>query len=68
MVKATVDGKGSLRALRIDPSVVEAGDVELLEDLVLAAVTEAQKKAREYYEAEMRKAAGALPFQFPGLV
>lgn len=68
MVKATVDGRGILRVLRIDPSVLEAGDLEMLEDLVLAAVAEAQKKAREYYEAEMRKAAGALPFQLSGLI
>jgi nucleoid-associated protein EbfC len=67
MVKATVDGKGGIRALRIDPAVVDPRDVEMLEDLVLAAVTEAQNKARSLYEEEMRKATGGLPLQLPGL-
>jgi DNA-binding YbaB/EbfC family protein len=67
MVKATVDGKGTIKGLRIDPAVVDPEDVEMLEDLVLAAVSEAQKKARTMYEEEMRKATGGLPMQLPGL-
>jgi DNA-binding YbaB/EbfC family protein len=67
MVKATVDGKGTIKGLRIDPAVVDPEDVEMLEDLVLAAVSEAQKKARAMYEEEMRKATGGLPMQLPGL-
>lgn len=67
MVKATVDGKGGMRALTIDPAVVDPQDVEMLEDLVMAAVTEAQSKARSLYEEEMRKATGGLPIQLPGL-
>lgn len=68
MVEATVDGKGEVKGLTIDPSVVDAEDVEMLEDLVLAAISEAQKKAREAYEAEMKKASGGLPFpmKLPG--
>jgi len=61
MVTVTVDGKGTVRTLRIDPGVVDSTDVEMLEDLVLAAVVEAQKKARAYVEAEMKKATGGLP-------
>jgi DNA-binding YbaB/EbfC family protein len=67
MVKATVDGKGMIKGLRIDATVVDPQDVEMLEDLVLAAVSEAQKKARSMYEEEMRKATGGLPMQLPGL-
>jgi len=67
MVRATVDGKGVIKALRIDAAVVDPKDVEMLEDLVLAAVTEAQGKARSLYEDEMRKATGGLPLQLPGL-
>ena len=67
MVKVTVDGKGGVKSVRIDPAVVDPGDVEMLEDLVFAAVSEAQAKARSLYEEEMRKAAGGLPFQLPGL-
>jgi len=67
MVKATVDGKGAIKALSIDGTVVDPDDVEMLEDLVLAAVTEAQNKARGLYEEEMKKATGGLPMQLPGL-
>jgi DNA-binding YbaB/EbfC family protein len=67
MVKATVDGKGTLKSLNIDSAVVDPEDVEMLEDLVMAAVSEAQKKAKAMYEEEMRKATGGLPMQLPGL-
>ncbi len=67
MVKATVDGKGALKGIRIDGTVVDPEDVEMLEDLVMAAVMEAQNKARALYEEEMRKATGGLPMQLPGL-
>ena len=67
MVKATVDGKGAIKALSIDQAVVDPEDVEMLEDLVMASVTEAQNKARALYEEEMKKATGGLPMQLPGL-
>ena len=67
MVTATVDGKGSVTRIVIDPTVVDARDVEMLEDLVVAAVSEAQGKAQGLYEEDMRKAAGGMPIQLPGL-
>lgn len=70
MVTATADGKGRIREIRIDPSVVSADDVEMLEDLVLAAVSEAQQRAQGLYDEEMKKMAGGLPLPFgtlPGL-
>lgn len=69
MVTATVDGRGILREIRIDPAVVDPQDVEMLEDLVHAAVAEAQQRAQHLYEEELRKLAGGfpLPFQLPGL-
>ena len=67
MVTATADGRGKLRSLKIDPAVVQAGDIEMLEDLVLAAVSEAQNRANQIYEEEMRKLSGGLPFPLPGL-
>lgn len=67
MVTVSVDGKGAVKRISIEPTVVDPRDVEMLEDLVLAAVAEAQKKARTLYEEEMRKAAGGLPVQIPGL-
>ena len=67
MVKAMVDGKGAIKGITIDPACVDPEDVEMLEDLVMAAVSEAQQKARAMYEEEMRKATGGLPMQLPGL-
>ena len=67
MVTVTVDGKGHAKRVQIDPTCVDPRDVEMLEDLVLAAVSEAQNKAQGEYEAEMRKATGGLPMNIPGL-
>lgn len=67
MVTATVDGKGHVKEVKIDPTCVDPRDVEMLEDLVLAAVSEAQGKARTLYEEEMKKATGGLPVNLPGL-
>ncbi len=67
MVTVTADGQGRVRKIEIDPTVVDAEDVEMLEDLVLAAVSEAQQRARKVYEEEMKKVTGGLPFQLPGL-
>jgi len=67
MVTATVDGKGQVKEVKIDPTCVDPRDVEMLEDLVLAAISEAQGKARTLYEEEMKKATGGLPVNLPGL-
>jgi nucleoid-associated protein EbfC len=64
IVQATADGRGQIRAIKIDPQAVSQGDVEMLEDLVLAAVAEAQKRAAELYQAEVRKLTSGLPFPF----
>lgn len=64
LVQATADGRGHIRAITIAPQAVSQGDVEMLEDLVLAAVAEAQKRAAELYQAEVRKLAPGLPFPF----
>ena len=69
MVTVSADGRGKVRSVKIDPAVVDGNDVELLEDLVLAAVAEAQTRAQQVYEEEMKKLSGGfgLPFQLPGL-
>jgi DNA-binding YbaB/EbfC family protein len=69
MVKVTADGRGRVKEVKIDPTVVDRDDVEMLEDLVLAAVAEAQQRARQAYEEEMKKMTGGLnlPFQLPNL-
>jgi hypothetical protein len=67
MVTVEADGKGQVKRVKIDASVVNPADVEMLEDLVLVAVTEAQKKAAELAQKEMGKLTGgmSLPFQLP---
>ncbi|MGH7458022.1 MAG: YbaB/EbfC family nucleoid-associated protein [Longimicrobiaceae bacterium] len=64
MVSVSVDGRGRVRGVDIDPSVLEGGDVEMLEDLVLAAISSAQSRAATVYEEEMRKLSGGLPLPF----
>ncbi len=68
MVTCKVNGKGDVQSIRIDPAAVDPRDVEMLEDLVLAAVAEAQQKARTFSEARMKTAAGGLPIDLPGLL
>lgn len=67
MVTVEANGQGTIRSVKIDPSVVDKADVEMLEDLVLVAVTEVQKKAQEAAQAEMGKLTGGLnlPFKLP---
>ncbi|HZW98772.1 MAG TPA: YbaB/EbfC family nucleoid-associated protein [Trueperaceae bacterium] len=60
MVTATAKGDGSVVAIRIDRSVVDPEDVEMLEDLVTAAVSEAQRQAKELQEREMGTAMGGM--------
>ncbi|MDH3289503.1 MAG: YbaB/EbfC family nucleoid-associated protein [Gemmatimonadota bacterium] len=67
MVKVTADGRGQVRSVSIDPAALTDADVEMLEDLVLAAVADAQRRAEDLYRTELKKIAGGmpLPFQFP---
>ena len=64
MVTVEADGKGQVRSVKIDPSVVNPADVEMLEDLVLVAVTEAQKKAAALAQQEMGKLTGGMDLSF----
>ena len=54
-VTVKISGDGSVTALRIDPKVVQTGDAEMLEDLVLTAVRGAQELAKENAANEMKK-------------
>ncbi len=67
MVTVEANGQGTIRSIKIDPAVVNAADVEMLEDLLLVAVTEAQKKAQDIAQREMGKLTGGLnlPFKLP---
>ena len=66
MVSARVNGKGELRGVAIDPSMMNAEDREVLEDLIVAAVNDAQAKARDLAQAEMAKATEGLALP-PGM-
>jgi len=67
MVTVEADGKGTVRKVKLDPSVVNPADVEMLEDLIVVAVADAQKKAADVQKAEMGRVTGGLdlPFQLP---
>ena len=55
LVKATATAKGELKGLDIDPSIFNGDDKEVVEDLILAAIKDAQTKAQERSQAEMAK-------------
>jgi hypothetical protein len=65
MVIVTANGKQQILSVRIEPQVVDPNDVEMLQDLIAAAVNEALKKAQEMMTEEMSKVTGG--FQIPGL-
>jgi nucleoid-associated protein EbfC len=54
-VAVKISGDGNVKSIRIDPKAVEAGDAEMLEDLVLTAVQAAQELAKETAATEMKK-------------
>jgi DNA-binding YbaB/EbfC family protein len=55
MVRVTADGRGTIHSVVIDPAVFGAHDAEFLSDLVLSAVAEAQRRAADMLQTEMRK-------------
>jgi len=57
LVRVRVDGRGLLRGLSIDPQAFEGRDPELLADLIVGAIAEAQRRAADLVQAEMRKLA-----------
>lgn len=60
LVKATATAKGELKALDIDPSIFNGDDKEVVEDLILAAIKDAQAKAAEKSQSEMAKLTDGL--------
>lgn len=65
MVKVEINGKGAIQSLKIDPQAVDPEDVEMLEDLIVAALTEAQNKANEASAEIMQGLTGGI--KIPGL-
>jgi hypothetical protein len=60
LVTITMNGKGALRKILIDPSLVTADDVDVLEDLIVAAHTDAKIKVEAHAAEEMKKITGGL--------
>lgn len=65
MVTVMMNGKLEVLKVEIDPSVLQAGDREMIQDLIVAAVNSAIRKAQEVVAEEMKKATGGL--NIPGL-
>ncbi|MCH7542772.1 MAG: YbaB/EbfC family nucleoid-associated protein [Proteobacteria bacterium] len=66
LVTVTLGGKGDVRKIKIDPSIVDAGEVEVLEDLIAAGVNDAKAKLEARVAEEMGKITGGLNLP-PGL-
>jgi len=66
MIVATATAKGTLKSMQIDPSLVNGEEVGVLEDLIVAAVADAQAKAAERSQEEMQKLMGGMELP-PGL-
>ena len=60
MVQVVATGKKEIKSIVIDPQVVDPDDVDMLQDLVIAAVNEAMRKAEEMVQGEMAKVTGGL--------
>ncbi len=66
LVKVTLSGKGDVKKVRIDPSLVKPDEAEILEDLVVAAAQDAKGKLDAVLQAKMQDMAGGLPLP-PGM-
>jgi len=65
MVTVVASGAGEIVSIKIEKEAVNPDDIEMLEDLVLAAVNEALRRSQEMVQAEMSKLTGGL--QLPGI-
>lgn len=64
LVTVTLNGKGEMRKIKLDPSLARPDDIEVLEDLIVAAVNDAKNKVEAHVSAEMAKITGGL--KLPG--
>jgi DNA-binding YbaB/EbfC family protein len=65
MVRVVVNGKNEIKAITIDPEVVDPADVEMLQDLIVAALNQAREKAQKMQQEQMSGLTGGL--NIPGL-
>jgi len=66
MVMVSLNGKGDMTGVKIDPSLLKPGEGEILEDLVVAAHADAKSKVEEAMKEKMKALTGGLPLP-PGL-
>jgi DNA-binding YbaB/EbfC family protein len=66
MVSVTLNGKGALKGIKIDPSLLKEGEGEILEDLIAAAHADAKIRIDETLQSKMQELTGGLPLP-PGL-
>ena len=66
-VTVTVNGAKQVLSIKIDPEMVSSGDVDMLQDLVTAAVNEALNRAQEMTEEETKKITGSMGLNLPGM-
>jgi len=66
MVQVTMSGKGELRGVKIDPTLANPDDVEVLEDLIMAAANDAKAKVEVRVQEEMQKLTGGMQLP-PGM-
>ena len=64
LIKVTTDGKGAMKGIKIDPTLLDPQEVDVLEDLIVAAIHDAQTKAEEKAAEEMGEVTGGL--KLPG--
>lgn len=60
LIKITANGKGAIKTVKIDPSLLDPEEVEVLEDLIVAALHDVRKKADDLADEEMGKVTGGL--------
>ncbi|WP_025897805.1 YbaB/EbfC family nucleoid-associated protein [Sneathiella glossodoripedis] len=66
MVKVTLNGKGDMKGLSLDPSIVDPEEIEMMEDLIKAAHSDARAKVEAYTQEKMKEMTGGLQLP-PGM-
>jgi len=68
MVIATVNGRQQLVSIHVEPQIVDPQEIEMLQDLIVAATNQALSKAAEMTREELAAVTGGLPIKIPGLL
>ena len=66
LVKVTLSGKGDLKEIKIDPSLMKPEEAEIVEDLIVAAMADAKTRVESQMQSKMQELTGGLPIP-PGL-